>query len=182
MIEGYLQLASVHQAPDKAEKWVISSNIENLRILRTKEEAGIEVEEGIKQTIIDHLPYAEPLLKEKRKKNIRQTGCSPEYRDYDSPLVRHISKLKKEIPNKDEMFDFYDEFSKWQHWNISGFNTFIELSDKKISLNENDTNYSLVLKWGIFCLLLTAELFNNILHLEREDAISNLLNKLISDY
>ncbi len=182
MIEGYLQLAHAENDKDIAEKWVTSSNIENLRVLKQKDEAGIQIDKETRNKIMSYLANSEDLLKEKSKRDIEQTGREHYYKDYKSPIVRHISSLKEKLSDKEEMFLFYDEFSKWQHWNISSFSTFLDIENKCLNLNEVNPSSSMITNWSVFCLLLTSEIFNRALDLKKEQQISDYLDELVNNY
>lgn len=184
MIEGLLQLTHAKSDRSVAEKWMLSSNIENLKILAIKEQSGIEVDPNTKQKILDYLKHSGELLKERSRKDIEQTGRQPEYRDYDRPLKTSIADLAKTLEetgqNSEEMYLFYDDFTNWQHWKVLGFNEFMDYSDNRLSLNEVDSRSMLVTIWAILCLLKTSEIFNDKFELNKEKEISDLYETLVS--
>lgn len=183
MIEGMAVLYHGQNDSEFVSRWVQQGDIEDLKMLEDKEKNGFYVSEEQKQYIIQRVNEVPHLLRKPAKNDIEQKNRSLKYSDFEHhkiPMKTLVKDLSKEAGYWNDVYSVYDRFSKWQHWNPAGISQFVKLDKDDIKFIENYPLRLTTLTYGIFCLIQTSKIFDQVFALGYEEELLSLEKQMVS--
>ena len=182
MIEGLAILSYAKKNPDYIASWYAQGDIEDFRLLDKKLEIRCSVSLEQKDYIESNAITQQKHIKKKALKDIRLKKRNIIPKDFPNilpPMGKLISELSKDSDHWDAVYEVYDRFSKWQHWNPACFSNYITLRNKECIIEENYQFNLISYTYALMSLIETSKIFNEVLGLSKEHLILEHENTLL---
>lgn len=183
MIEGFALLHYFRQNCDFSQKWLEQGEIENLKLLETKEQSGLTVDDLDRDRVLLRANKLAHRLKPNAKINLEQTGRRPRFEDF-KPLKPTMKTMVKDLSKINsywaDVYSLYDRFSKWQHWNVVSVFEYADVERAQLKTKEVFPHYFITTCYGVFCLIMTSQILDEALSLNKTKKIDEFMRELVN--
>lgn len=181
MLDGLTVLKwSAHQPDERPLAWRAYSLVLDYKLLQQKRTRGDPVDESHEQEVMRRL--------DEHGHRFLKRGSSVGTREYrtrwyvgDDGKQITLEQMMQAI-GADPLYDLYDEWSGWLHWNARGVGQGIHRGEQQVSLAWNTENAGAApLAVGFQALVETLAFLEGHLHLQRRAELDAVVNAYLTD-